>query len=126
MKMEKNINPKYLDEEKLKIIFKEIIKRIKSKPVGFFKFKKLRATRGIWYGGEEILIDHRREVVPTIIHEMLHDIYENNNEKWVATVESKITQIISSNDVFTLLTEFFNKMDLPKNKRNESKDYYEF
>lgn len=125
MKMEKNINPKYLDDAKLKAIFEEIIKRIKKKPIGFFKFKKMKSIRGLWCGGDEVLIDHRREIIPTIIHEMLHDIYEDNNEKWVCNVESKITQIISSNDVFTLLTEFFNKMDLPKNKRDKMKEYYE-
>lgn len=121
MKMEKNFNPKKMDEKILKHIFDEVIKKIKEKPVGFFKFKKMNRTRGLWNCGDEILIDHRREIVPTIIHEMLHDIYEENSESWVRKVESKISQIITPEDVFILLKEFFNKLELSKNKKN----YYE-
>ena len=119
--MEKNFNPKKMDEKILKHIFDEVIKKIKEKPVGFFKFKKMNRTRGLWNCGDEILIDHRREIVPTIIHEMLHDIYEENSESWVRKVESKISQIITPEDVFILLKEFFNKLELSKNKKN----YYE-
>lgn len=121
MKMEKNFNPKNMDVKILRHIFEEVIKKIKEKPVGFFKFKKMRGVRGLWCSGDEILIDHRREIVPTIIHEMLHDIYEENNEGWVRKVESKISQIITAEDVFVLLKEFFNKLELSRNKKN----YYE-
>ena len=114
MKMVKNIDPKNLTNVKLRSIFEKIIIRIKEKPVGFFKFKKMRAIRGLWCAGDEILIDHRREIVPTIIHEMLHDLYEDNDENWVMRVESKISQIISTKDVHILLTEFFSKMVLSK------------
>ena len=114
MKMVKNFNPKDLTDTQLRNIFEKIIARIKDKPVGFFKFKKMRAVRGLWCSGDEILIDHNREIVPTIIHEMLHDLYEDNNEKWVARVESKIAQIITPKDVRILLTEFLCKMDIPK------------
>lgn len=114
MKMIKNFNPKNLSDVQLRNIFDKIIVRIKEKPVGFFKFKKMRAIRGLWCSGDEILIDHRREIVPTIIHEMLHDLYEDNDEKWVSRVESKIAQIISTKDVHILLTEFFSKMVLSK------------
>ena len=75
MKMVKNFNPKNLSDTQLRNIFKKIIARIKEKPVGFFKFKKMRAIRGLWCSGDEILIDHNREIVPTIIHEMLHDLF---------------------------------------------------
>jgi len=114
MKIVKNSNPKNLNATQLRTIFKKIITRIKEKPVGFFKFKKMRAIRGLWCSGDEILIDHNREIVPTIIHEMLHDLYEDNSEKWVARVESKIAQIITPKDVRILLTEFLCKMDMPK------------
>jgi len=112
--MVKNSNPKNLNATQLRTIFKKIITRIKEKPVGFFKFKKMRAIRGLWCSGDEILIDHRREIVPTIIHEMLHDLYEENEENWVMRVESKISQIIKPKDVHVLLVEFFSKMKLNK------------
>jgi hypothetical protein len=75
----------------------------------------------MWNSGDDISIDHRREIVPTVIHEMLHDIYEDNSETWVRVVESKISQIMTTDDVFILLKEFINKLELSKNK----KSYYE-
>lgn len=116
MKMEKNFNPKNMDENMLKSIFKYIVKKIKKKPIGFFKFKKMNRTRGMWNSGDDISIDHRREIVPTIVHEMLHDIYEDNSETWVRIVESKISQIMTTDDVFILLKEFINKLETSKNK----------
>ena len=116
MKMEKNFNPKNMDENMLKSIFKDIVKKIKKKPIGFFKLKKMNRTRGMWNSGDDISIDHRREIVPTIVHEMLHDIYEDNSETWVRTVESKISQIMTTDDVFILLKEFIDKLETSKNK----------
>jgi hypothetical protein len=119
MRMVKNMDPKDMDRKKLRYIFRRIVGRIKEKPNGFFQFRKMRGVRGLWWGGDLIEIDHRKEIIPTIIHEVLHDLYENNPEKWVYHVESKISQILNPKDVYTLINSIFSKMDIPKVKKSK-------
>jgi hypothetical protein len=114
MVMVKNTDPKDLDRRKLRYIFRRVLKRIQDKPNGFFKFRKMRGIRGLWCGGDMIELDYRREIVPTLIHEVLHDLYESNSEKWVYQVESKISQILKPKDVYKLLKSMFSNMDFPK------------
>lgn len=114
MVMVKNTDPKNLDRKKLRYIFRRVLKRIEEKPKGFFKFRKMRGVRGLWWYGDLIEIDHRKEIVPTVIHEVLHDLYQNNSEKWIFQVESKISQILHPKDIYKLLKFMFSNMDFPK------------
>lgn len=117
MKRIKDTDPKDLDKKKLRYIFNKILDRINKKPNGFFEFSKLRGASGWWVSGDYILLDHRDKLIPTIIHEALHDLYENNSEKWVLRVESKVVQILKPYDVFRLMKATLAKtvMDKPKN-----------
>jgi hypothetical protein len=115
MKMVKNMDHKDMDRKKLRYIFRRILVRIKDKPNGFFKFRKMRGVRGLWWGGDLIEIDHRKEIIPTIVHEVLHDLYESKNEKWIRQVESKIAQILNPKDIFLLMEGVFSKMNIDKN-----------
>jgi len=115
--MVKNMNPKEMDKKKLRYIFRRVLTRIKEKPDGFFKFRKMRGTRGLWWGGDLIEIDHRKEIIPTIVHEVLHDLYESKNEKWIRQVESKISQILKPKDIFLLMEGVFSKMNIDKNEK---------
>jgi hypothetical protein len=117
MRMVKNTDPKDLDKKKLRYIFRRVVQRIKQKPNGFFQFRKMRGVRGLWYYGDLIEIDHRKEIVPTIVHEVLHDLYEEKNEKWIHQVESKISQILKPYDIFVLMMAIFSRMKLRKRKK---------
>jgi len=119
MRMVKNTEAKDLDRKQLRYIFRRILQRIKQKPHGFFQFRKMRGVRGLWVCGDMIEIDHRKEIVPTIIHEVLHDLYEYNPEKWVYQVESKISQIIKPKDVFNLMSATFSRMEDLKSKKRK-------
>jgi len=46
----------------------------------------------------------------------LHDLYEDNNEKWIHRVESKVVQILKPYDVFRLMKATLAKtvMDKPR------------
>jgi hypothetical protein len=77
----------------------------------------MRGVRGLWYYGDLIEIDHRKEIVPTIVHEVLHDLYEEKNEKWIHQVESKISQILKPYDIFVLMMAIFSRMKLRKRKK---------
>lgn len=114
MAMVKNTDPKNLDRKRLRYIFRRILKRIGEKPKGFFKFRKMRGTCGLWWHGDMIEIDYRKQLVPTIVHEVLHDLYQTNPEKWVYQVESKISQILQPRDIYKLLKAMFSNMDFPK------------
>lgn len=112
----KDTKPRDLDKKKLRYIFNKILERIKKKPNGFFEFSKLRGASGYWVYGDYILLDHRDKLIPTIIHETLHDLYEEKNERWIHRVESKVVQILKPYDVFRLMNATLAKtvMDKPK------------
>lgn len=119
----KDMDPKKMDRKKLRYIFRRVLSRIKEKPKGFFKFRKMRGVRGLWHCGDLIEIDHRKEIVPTIVHEVLHDLYDEKTEKWVYQVESKVSQILKPYDVFRLMSAIFSKLDMErKNKKRINKN----
>jgi len=111
-----NSDPKEFTKTKLRYLYKRILLRIKEKPRGYFVFRKMRGACGIWEWGESIAIDPRKSIVPTIIHEVLHDLYPDNWEGWTSRVESKIINMLSSYDIYALLNEFFKKLDIGTKK----------
>lgn len=112
-----NSDPKKFTKSKLRYIFRRVLTRIKQKPRGYFVLRKLRGTCGICLWEKGIAIDPRKSLVPTIIHEVLHDLYPENWEGWTLRVESKIINMISSYDIYHLLNEFFKKLDIVPKKR---------
>lgn len=123
-----NSDPKDFNKSKLRYIFRRVLTRIREKPRGYFVLRKLRGTCGICLWEKGIVIDPRKSLVPTIIHEVLHDLYPENWEGWTLRVESKIINMISSTDIYHLLNEFFKKLDIvprkklaPKRKRTKKR-----
>jgi hypothetical protein len=113
-KDKKNENPKNFDEEKLRLLLSRLIKQIKGKPEGHFKFKKMRGFCGVCEWEDGIKIDYRKPIIPTIIHEILHDMYPDNSEEWVLRLESKIVQILNSKDIYKLMSYFLSKLELQR------------
>ncbi len=107
-----NENPATLSRPKLRYLFRRVLKRIKEKPRGYFMFKKMRGTWGLYEFDDGITLDPRRTVIPTLIHEVLHDLYPNNWEGWTLRVESKIMNVLTPYDIYCLLTLFFQKLDM--------------
>lgn len=108
----KNQDPKEFDKKKLKYYFNKIIQRIKKKPAGHFAFKKMKGLCGLCEWEDGIKIDPRRDIIPTIMHEVLHDLYPQNKEIWVSRMESKIMKVLNSADYVNLLLVFCNKLDV--------------
>ena len=113
-----NKDPKTFNRTQLRYIYRRIVNRIEKKPRGYFIFKKLRGSCGLYCWGEYIKIDPRRDLVPTIIHEVLHDLYPKNWEGWVSRIELKIINILTPYDIYRLLTIFFSKLDIKPHKRS--------
>jgi len=116
-----NQDPKDFKSAQLRYFFRRVLSRIKQKPRGYFVFKKLRGACGLCYWGEGIKIDPRKEIIPTIIHEVLHDLYPKNWEGWTLRVESKIVNILKPRDIYMLLNLFFSKMDISTKKSKKKK-----
>jgi len=108
----KNQDPKDFDRNKLRYLYRRIIKRIEDKPKGHFAFKKMKGLCGVCEWDEGIKIDPRRDIIPTIIHEVLHDMYPENWEGWTMRVESKIMGVLKTKDFIKLITTFCKKIDL--------------
>jgi hypothetical protein len=116
-----NKDPKNFDHVQLRYIYRRILKRIKDKPKGYFQLARLRGACGVWYYDDCIKIDPRKEIIPTIIHEVLHDLFPNNWEGWTLRLESKIINILKPYDIFKLLQAFFTKLDIMPVKRTKFK-----
>jgi len=112
-----NENPANLSRSKLRYLFRRVLKRIKEKPRGYFMFKKMRGTWGLYEFDDGITLDPRRTIIPTLIHEVLHDLYPNNWEGWTLRVESKIMNVLTPYDIYQLITLFFQKLDIGPRQR---------
>lgn len=67
-------------------------------------FKKLRGCHGEYDEvNEEVLVDYRKEMLPTVVHEYLHRWYPKRNENWVIREEEKIMNALTQNQVKNLL-----------------------
>lgn len=110
-------DPKKFTKSELRYLFRRICLRIKQKPRGYFILSKLRGACGYCNFEESIQIDYRKLLVPTIIHEVIHDMYPNEWEGWVLRLESKLVNILKPADVVSLVTLFFAKMQNNKKRK---------
>ena len=70
--------------------------------------RKMGANRqGLYdYGTEEICLDYRRELIPTLIHEYLHKWYPDKCETWILNLESRIVNALSVKQVKNIIKAF--------------------
>lgn len=114
-------DPKKITKSELRYLFRRIITRIKQKPKGYFLLLKLRGACGYCIFDKSIQIDYRKLLVPTIIHEILHDMYPDMYEQNVLRIESKLVNILSTEDIYNLLIVFFSRFNLNKTKKKVAK-----
>jgi hypothetical protein len=114
-------DPKKFSRSELRYLFRRVLKRIKEKPRGYFRLMKLRGACGYCYFDSAIEIDYRKLLIPTIIHEVLHDLYPDNWEGWTLRLESKLVNILSPYDIYQLMFVFFSKVEISKPKRKYKK-----
>tara|TARA_R110000824_G_scaffold12226_7_gene53569 strand:+ start:6216 stop:6530 length:315 start_codon:yes stop_codon:yes gene_type:complete len=69
--------------------------------------KKLKGMHGEYdFSTEEITLDYRGELLPTLIHEYLHKWHPDANETWVLNEESRIVNALSKKQVKRIIYEF--------------------
>ena len=60
--------------------------------------------------GDQVIIDPRGQVLPTLIHECLHIAYPSWDEKKVSQIEKNLTDNLSAKQWMNLLIKFSNKI----------------
>lgn len=87
-------------------LFKDIKKLIKTAQPGFFRFKKLKGAMGYCEWEDGILIDYRRELLPTLIHECIHFLRPDWSETLVLYAEKRVINTIDIKDIIDILYIF--------------------
>jgi len=99
-----------LSKEQALELFQRIMDCIKTQKKGFFIFKKLKGVHGWCEWEEGILLDYRKDLIPTIIHECIHLLEPEWLEPQVLYAESRVLNTISDDDVILLLMIFVKKL----------------
>lgn len=82
------------DKQKAYRVISRIYKELRNNQQ--IAFKKLRGCQGEYdFCGDEITIDFRKEVLPTLIHEFIHKFHPDKNESWVLNKEKFVMQRMS-------------------------------
>ena len=93
------------DKKKLYNITHRLYKELRNDPE--IIIKKLRQMCGFYdYSTNQIALDYRKELIPTLIHEYLHRWYPDASETWVLQEESKIVNSLTEKQVVKILVEF--------------------
>lgn len=100
---------KLSNEESLEL-FEKVISRIKSTKKGYFVLKKLKGVHGWCEWEDGVLLDYRKDLVPTIIHECIHLLEPDWSEAQVCYSERRVINTISEDDVIRLLIIFTKKL----------------
>lgn len=98
-----------LDNSESIVLFNKILDCIKKQDKGFFVFRKLKTVHG-WCEWDSIVIDYRKELIPTIIHECIHLIEPEWSESQVSYSEKRVVNTITEDDAVQLLLFFIKKL----------------
>lgn len=72
--------------------------------------KKLKGVHGYCDWDDGILLDYRKDLIPTIVHECIHYIEPNWSEAQVMYAESRVINTMSQDDITKLLMFFVKKL----------------
>lgn len=87
-------------------LYKKIAKLIDNADVGFFRIKKLKGVMGYCEWEDGIVLDYRRELFATLIHECIHYLKPKWSESQVLYAEKRVINSITSVQVVKLLKSF--------------------
>ena len=99
-----------LSKEQTLELFQRIIICIKSQKKGFFTLKKLKGVHGWCEWEDGIILDYRKDLIPTIIHECIHLLEPTWCESQVIYSEKRVINTIIDDDIILLLMIFVKKL----------------
>lgn len=89
-------------------LYRKIAHLIKKSELGFFKFKKLKGAMGYCEWEDGIILDYRRELFATLIHECIHFLKPKWSESQVLYAEKRVINSITSHQAIKILKLFIN------------------
>lgn len=102
---------KKLTEKECLKIFNRITRLIKKSHLNFFRFRKLKGAMGYCEWENGIVLDYRRELVPTLIHECIHYLEPEWSESRVLYAEKRVVNFINNKQLLKLLKLFLECFD---------------
>jgi calcineurin-like phosphoesterase family protein len=93
-------------KEKIYCILKRLYADIKHGDNNVY-LKKIHGCQGYWdESKDEICIDYRKEIIPTLIHEFLHKWNPKKSETWVLAEEKRIVNVLTQKQIKNILKCF--------------------
>lgn len=71
-----------------------------------------RSTLGMWENDGTIVINPIPEVVDTIIHEILHDLFPHYSERAILSLTGKLYRQLSEEELQTIYDEYKKRVEL--------------
>jgi hypothetical protein len=90
-----NIDMKLLTKKDIQTIYNRCLSLVRRKPAEFFIFKKLKICGWCLYDEDAVVIDHRKDMLRTAYHELIHYLYPDWSETQVIYAESRIVNGVS-------------------------------
>ncbi len=86
---------KRLTKKDVKIVYNRCLSLVRRKPAEFFIFKKLKICGWCLYDEDAVVIDHRKDMLRTAYHELIHYLYPDWSESQVIYAESRVVNGVS-------------------------------
>jgi hypothetical protein len=86
---------KRLTKKDVKSVYNRCLSLVRRKPAEFFIFKKLKICGWCLYDEDAVVIDHRKDMLRTAYHELIHYLYPDWSESRVIYAESRVVNSVS-------------------------------
>ncbi len=86
---------KKLTKKDVKTLYNRCLSLVRRKPCEFFIFKKLKICGWCLYDEDVVIIDHRKDMLRTAYHELIHYLYPDWSESMVMYAESRVVNGVS-------------------------------
>jgi hypothetical protein len=86
---------KRLTKKDVKNVYNRCLSLVRRKPAEFFIFKKLKICGWCLYDEDAVVIDHRKDMLRTAYHELIHYLYPDWSESQVIYAESRVVNGVS-------------------------------
>ena len=81
---------KLFTKKDVQSVYNRCLSLVRRKPAEFFIFKKLKICGWCLYDEDVVVIDHRKDMLRTAYHELIHYLYPDWSESQVIYAESRV------------------------------------
>jgi len=95
-----------LSKEDCEVFYTKTVQLHENAEQNFFRLKKLRGVMGYCQWEDGIIIDYRKELIPTLIHECVHYLEPDWSESQVLYAEKRIINNLELPQIINILKLF--------------------